>query len=687
VAKSKSKSYLLPNRDISWLSFNARVLQEAKDKRNSLYNKIRFLGIYSNNTDEFFRVRVATLNRLAQVQKPQSTQAKKLQQLLIQINEEVASQQKQFNSIFKNITQELQQQNIFLITNKQLDAEQCTFVEAYFAQTVRSFITPIMIESIATLPLLKDKLLYLACALGHTQQPLMCTYCLIDIPTTNLDRFVLLPTKGKKQFVILLEDVIRHCLPHLFAQFGFNQYSSSIIKLTRDAEIDYDSELKDTMISKLERGIKNRKKGKAVRFIYEQNIDKRLLNYLLKLLSLSKKDTLLPSGKIHNFKDFMNFPKHLFDTDTITQRPKSFTHKALEQPVRILGVLDAKDILLHFPYHSFDSIIDLLREASIDPYVQDITITCYRLARNSKIINALINAQRNSKKVTVILELKARFDEQANLYWKTVLEEEGIVVIVSEAHYKIHAKLCLITKKEFGKQHSYAFVSTGNLNEDTSKVYSDACLLTSRKSITKEVLATLNAIIKNNTALPKANKHLILSPHQTRNHFIQLINNEIKNYKAGHEAQIIFKLNSLSDTALIQAIIDAVKAGVPTALIIRSIYCVPIIQAANFKAISIVDTYLEHARIAYFGHKGKPKVYIGSADFMTRNLDHRIEACVQIIDPILQQELYNLLMLQLVDNQKARNLNNAIQNSYAQIAKKQQPLQSQIGIFKYLQGY
>ena len=676
-------------RDITWLSFNDRVLQEAKDVRNSLYDRIRFLGIFSNNLDEFFRVRVATLSRMAGLhhKKANFHLEKNPASILNTINDKVAIQQKTFDETFKEILQQLAKRKIFIKTNTQLNSAQRKFVLTYFEEEVRNQIVPLMIESIGRLPLLKDKNLFLACVLGNSDSPLMQTYSLIEIPSDEIGRFIILPSAPGQKNIILLEDVVRECLPLLFAQFGFNQYSSSIIKVTRDAELDIDNDISTDIISKLEKGLKNRKKGKATRFIYEKNIDPKLLEYLTLLLHLTKKDNLIAGGKYHNFKDFMNFPTSLFAKKDILERQKPFVHPLLIQPQRILGVLDKRDVLLHFPYHSFDSIIDLLREASIDPYVRTIKITAYRLARNSKILNALVNAVRNGKQVTVVLELRARFDEEANLRWKTRLEEEGVNVIVGKPNMKVHAKICLITKMEFGKTKQYGFVSTGNLNESTSKVYGDHCLLTSNKNILTGVKYIFQYLEGTNIQLLDKAIPIIASPINTRKYFLEQIENEINNVKKGKHAEVIIKLNSLSDEPLIKALKEAAKQGVKVRLIIRGIYCVDLPHQKknfDFKAISIVDSYLEHARVFYFANGGKPLVFISSADWMIRNLDHRVEASVSISDPVLQNELINILQLQLAENEKARILDNDNPNQYVPREKGVKVVRSQVEISKYL---
>jgi polyphosphate kinase len=486
--------------------------------------------------------------------------------------------------------------------------------------------------------------------------------------------------------IILLEDIIRFNLPHLFAPFGFNRFLGNIIKVTRDAEMEMD-EITANIITELEKGLKNRKRGRATRFIFDRNIDPGLLDYLIKRLNLSKKDNLIAGGRIHNFKDFMNFPASVF-TD-FHPRPRPFVHPLLQQPCRIMEVMDKYDVMLHFPYHSFDSVIDLVREAAIDPFVQSIKITAYRLAKDSKIINALINAVRNGKQVTVMLELRARFDEEANLQWKSRLEEEGVKVVLGPPNMKVHAKMCIIKKREFNRTRQYGFISTGNLNENTARYYVDHCLLTTNRNILADVNRIFNAleepVLKMETL--KQCKTLPVAPLNMRRFFINLINKEIRVAKKKKKAAITLKMNSLVDKELIDKLYEAARAGVQVQLVIRGICCVYTQQKAfkgNMKAISIIDEYLEHGRVFVFHNEGKPLVYISSADWMVRNLDHRIEAAAPVYDKHIQEELTDILGIQLAENVKGRILDNEQQNAYVTRHEHEPEVRSQIAIYDYL---
>lgn len=673
-------------RDISWLSFNARVLQEANDATVPLKERIRFLGIFSNNLDEFFRVRVGALKRMAKLKNSSKKKSEENPQKIIDdIQLSVLQQQAEFDRIWVGIQKELRNEKIFLINEKQLNKEQQKFIQYFFEEEVRSNTIPLMIESIAAFPYLREKSIYLGVVLSHKTAAYKQKYALIEIPVSAVGRFVLLPSKPGEQHIILLEDVIRFCLPAIFSYFGFDTYKAHIFKVTKDAEIDIDNDLSTTLIQKIEKGLKDRRKAKAVRFVYDKDMDAGLLAYLIRRLQLSKNDNIIPGGRIHNFRHFMNFP-NVFSTKNIRKKP--FTHPALKTTQRVTDVILEKDVMLHFPYHNFNSLIDLLREAAIDPDVTTIKITCYRLAAKSKIINALINAVRNGKHVVVCIELSARFDEEANLAWKERLELEGVKVLIGIPNMKVHAKICMIKKRVKNYTIHYGFISTGNLNEQTAKVYADHCLLTSDRYVMADINRIFNYLENPNTGMHilKTCKTLLVSPVHMRKHIYTLIQKEIKHAKAKKTASIILKLNSLSDTKLIQKLYEAAKAGVHIKLIIRGICCM-LTQNKKFhppiQAISIVDEYLEHARVMVFYNGGKEKYFISSADWMVRNLDHRLEAATPIVDEAIQQELKDILQIQIQDNVKARILDNKLSNQYVQ-AKNKKKIRSQVETYHYL---
>ncbi len=676
-------------RDISWLSFNSRVLQEAADTSVPLNERIKFLGIFSNNLDEFFRVRVAALRKMIEL----GTKAKMHleldpQKILKEIQEKVLIQQTEFEKIWKEILVELKKQSIHFLSETELNIEQKQFVQQYFDEEVRSSIVPLMIESLNQFPILNDKSIYLACTLIKQDKSIPKRFALVSVPSRILPRFIILPSKKGEQNIILLEDIVRFCLPNIFSFFGYDKFSSHIIKVTRDAEIDIDNDVSSTLIQKIEKGLKNRKKGKPVRFVFDKNIDKPLLKYLIKRLELTQKENIIPGARIHNFKDFISFPEAVFKN--IDDTKKTFTHPQLSNNKSVTAVVMENDVMLHFPYHSFNSVIDLLREAAIDPDVQSIKITCYRLADKSKIINALTNAVRNGKQVTAVLELRARFDEEANLEWKEKLEEAGVKVLIGVPNLKIHAKLCLIKKRIKNVTTHYGFVSTGNLNEKTAQVYGDHCLLTSDRNIMADVNRIFTYLEKPTTNLRflKACKTLLVSPLNMRRQLLLLINKEIKNARSKKKACITLKVNSLSDKILIERLYEAAREGVKLKLIIRGICCM-FTESKRAKktiqAISIIDEYLEHARVMVFENDGKPKVFISSADWMVRNIDHRIEVACPILETNIKKELIDILDIQLNDNTKARNLNNKQDNKYI-LFDKSNKVRSQIQIFKYLKG-
>jgi len=672
-------------RDISWLAFNGRVLQEAGDQTVPLRERIRFLGIFSNNLDEFFRVRVATLKRMIEYGNKMNFHLEESPgEILNEITLKVTDQQNQFNRTWNIITEELNKQKIFILTNNELNKEQQEYVLNYFNDYVRINIVPLMIENLQVFPTLSDKSIYLACKLSKKDGTVPQRYALVSVPR-RLARFVILPPNENNNYIILLEDIIRYCLPQIFSFFGYDTFSSGIIKVTRDAEIDIDNDISTSLIQKIEKGLKNRKKGKPVRFIFDKEIDTGLLNYLTKRLGLSGKDNIQAGERIHNFKDFMNFPASVFQKKN--PRKKPFIHPLLRNVNSVMEVILQRDVLLNFPYHSFNSLIDVLREAAIAPEVVSIKISCYRLAAESNIINALTNAVRNGKAVTVILELRARFDEEANLEWKEILEDAGVKVFVGLPNLKVHAKICLIKKRTNKHIVEYGFISTGNPNGKTSLVYGDHCLLTSNRQIMSDIKRVFNYLENpKNIQTLKRCSHLLISPLDMRRQIISLINKEIRNAKVKKTASVILKLNSLSDEELILKLDEAARAGVKIKMVIRGICCM-FTENKKFKekvkAISIVDEYLEHARVMIFHNGGKEKYFISSADWMVRNLDHRVEVACPVYDKNIQQELKDILHIQLHDNVKARILDNELSNKYVG-SDGSTKIRSQIETYNYL---
>lgn len=660
-------------RDVSWLSFNGRVLQEAADTTVPLPLRIKFLGIFSNNLDEFFRVRVAGLKRATAIKDKDAIASffEDPNVILEEINEIVIKQQKKFDKTWKNIQKDMAEQHVFIKSAEELTPKQSKFVKKYYTEDVESNIIPLLLDDVRPMPYLRDKSLYLGVAMRKSQWQYETKFAVIELPTRAVGRFLIVPS-GKKghKHVVLLEDVIKVNLPHIFSYFGFDEFYAHAFKITKDAEFDIDNDINTTLVEKITEGVKNRRKGKPTRFVFDEDMDEKLVEFLIKKLHLSKKDSIIPGQKIHNFKHFMDFPQVFKSYNRPVER-KALKHPAFKGLKRVSDVITSSDVLLSFPYHRFDPVIDLLREAAMDPDVQSIQITIYRMASNSKIANALINAARNGKEVTVMLELRARFDEEHNLEWKDRFEMEGVKVLLGIPEKKVHAKLCIIKKRVDQKTIQYGFVSTGNINEKTAALYGDHCLMTSNRNVMADINRIFVALRKPKVDLfttLKDCKSLLVCPTDMRNKIVNYLDEEIKEAKAGRKAQIIIKINSLSDKDIIKKLYDAATAGVQIDMIVRGIYCA--VNQEKFKqqirAISIVDEYLEHARVLYFYHGGKEHIYISSADWMTRNLDHRIEAAVRIHDRDIKKQLKDILEIQLQDNIKARILDTSLSNEYVQ---------------------
>ncbi|MFH1159799.1 MAG: polyphosphate kinase 1 [bacterium] len=679
---TKRKKIDILNREISWLHFNGRVLQEAADKQNPLIERLKFLGIFSNNRDEFFRVRVATLNRMLKVETIHYDSAINPKKVLQQIGEIVQSQEKDFQQIFESIVEEFATHDILLVNECQLTPKQGEFVRRYFQEQVRVFLFPLMISSFKDISGLVDKSIYLAVSLESSDPQKKRDYSLIEVPTKTLSRFLILPKEGKKQFVMLLDDVIRFCLSEIFSIFGFDKFSAYTVKVTRDAEIDIDTDVSKSFLEVMAESVKQRKRGNPVRFVYDNSMPKELLKLLTRTLDIRKDDPIRGGGRYHNFKDFMSFPD--LGHPELEFRPMpAQRHRDITPNISLINLIRQKDIMLHFPYQTFRHVIDLLREASIDPKVRSIKMTIYRAAKNSSVINALINAARNGKYVTVYMELQARFDEEANIYWAQRLHEEGVKIIHSIPGFKVHSKLLLIRRKENNKNVFYSMINTGNFNEDTARIYADDCLLTSDPRICLDVFSAFQQM--ESAYRPYRYKSMILSPFSMRNHFIRLISNEIKQAKAGKDAWVVIKLNNLVDGPIVRKLYKASQAGVSIKLIVRGICTmIPGVPGLSdhIEGISIVDRFLEHSRILIFCNGGDHRYYITSADWMSRNFDNRIEVACPIYDKAIQKEIWEMLQIQLADNTKARILGKGKPNQYRKTTGS--PVRSQERIYEYL---
>lgn len=645
------------NRDLSWLSFNARVLQEAEDTTVPLLERLRFLGIYSSNRDEFYRVRVATIRRMKKFgKKGKLLIGADPGKLLEKIQEVVVEQQDRFDKIYNSILDDLKSENIFIVNEYGLDKQEQKFVSTFFDERVSPYLIPIMVDSAPKFPYLKDRMIYLAIRIIRHGKDGKTKYALIEVPTDVLPRFIVLPKSGGTTSIILLDDIIRFSLKNIFSIFNYDKIDAYSISITRDSELDIDTDISKSFIEKISKSVKQRTKGEPVRFMFDESIPDKLLTFLLKNIKLKDSD-IIPGGRYHNFRDFMNFPK-VGASNLLYEPTPHVDHARLSGVRSYLKAIHKKDIMLSYPYHTFNHIAEILREAAIDPKVDSIKVTLYRLANNSNIVNALVNAVRNGKQVTAVVELQARFDEEVNIYYSNKLQEEGVHVIFGVPGLKVHTKMFLITSRENNKIVQYAHIGTGNFNENTATIYADHALLTSNPFITREVEKLFN--FYQNNYKTGSYKHLIVSPFNSRKRFKALLANEIKNAKAGKNAWMILKMNSLSDVELVDSLYEASKAGVKIDLIVRGICAlVPQLKnkSENIRVISIVDRFLEHSRIYIFCNDDSNKYYISSGDWMSRNLDYRSEVTVPIFDSDIQKDLNKYIQMQLSDNCKARLVN------------------------------
>ncbi len=668
--------YKYIDREKSWLAFNARVLQEAADENVPLLDRLRFLGIFSNNLDEFFRVRYAAIRRLSLsgVSGEKVLGGISAHQLVKDITEIVIQQQSESLLILNIIESKLQDENIFIINENQISSEQENFIKDFFIQKVSPALVTIILNDLAEFPILKDTSGYLAIKLvmkAETESKILgfvkpkpeVRYAVIQIPK-SINRFVVLPSIGEKQYVILLDDVIRHNLSSLFNIFDYKSVSAHMIKITRDAQLDIDSDMSKSMLEKIATSVKDRRIGEPVRFIYDQSIGKDTLKFFLANMGIDSSDSIIPGGRYHNRRDFMDFP-NLGRFDLLYTPKIPLPVDGLSLDGSILNKIAKKDYLVNAPYQSFSYIIKFLREAALDPNVTAIKITLYRLAKNSQVISSLINAAKNGKKVTVQIELQARFDEASNIFYAEQMQTEGIELIFGIKGLKVHSKICLVERIEKGKLVRYGIISTGNFNESTAKVYTDVTLFTSHQQILKDVSKIFEFFNVNYRV--HRYKHLIVSPHYMRSKFNKLIEREISNAEEGKIAFIKIKLNSLTDIQLIDKLYDASNAGVKIQLQIRGICSlIPgvIGMSANIEAISIVDNYLEHTRVYIFGNENDPEVYISSADFMTRNIDGRVEVTCPIYDERIKNELIDNFNIGWKGNVKARLHSEKLDNKY-----------------------
>ena len=651
----------LINRELSWLSFNERVLQEAMDPTVPLTERMRFLGIYSNNLDEFFRVRVANLKRIIEV-KNEKVQGFKgtAEDLYIEIRKVVLKQQQLFENAYEQIKSEFEKDNIHFIDESACTTLELKELDDFFHEQLKHAIFPILLDKKRPLPKLRDYSIYLGVKIVSKTK---VRYALIQIPT-DYSRFFIL-RKGEQTNVILIDDIIRLYLNEIFAVYQAEQIEAYTFKFTRDAELDLDDDLSLSFFEKIEKSLKQRKKGQPVRFVYDAQMPNDLLLFLLQQLNLKKGVNTIPGGRYHNFKDFIRFPDFGNPSDRFQPQIPS-PHPDFMNCKSLISKINTKDVLLHFPYQQFDHVVDLLREASLDSKVKEIKINIYRVAKNSEVMNALLACIFNGKQVTVIFELQARFDEENNLWWSNRLKEYGANVIYGLQNLKVHSKLLQIKRSSEGKITYITYIGTGNFNEATAGMYTDLGLLTADKEISLEV-SRVFGMLENNLER-HAFRHLLVSPFNTRRKLMALIEREIKFAKAKKPAHIRLKFNNLTDIKMIDKLYAASKAGVKIELIIRGICCLkPGVKGLsdNITAISIVDRYLEHARFFIFSNNGKPEYFISSADWMERNLDQRVEVGTILKDPAIQQQIDLIFDYQLKGSVKARSISADYKNAYS----------------------
>ena len=669
------------NRDLSWLSFNERVLKEASDPRNPLVERMRFVGIFSNNLDEFFRVRYAIARRDFRLLKDEEMIAQ-AHSLLEQINSQVVQLQQKSLAILERIKEELKGEDIYIIDEREILPEHVDYVREYFINTISPALFTIILNEVEALPNLKDDVAYLAVRMllaSESGKKQKIQYALIELPKT-LDRFIVLPKIGNANYIILLDDVIRFCLSSHFYIFPCEDISAYMIKITRNAELDLDTDLNKSFIEKISTSVEGRKRAEPVRFIYDKLIDEEMLRFLKEKMGIQSTDSVIAGGRYHNRRDYMNFP-HCERKELMYKPFHPYPIKALKVEESLFSQIAQRDYLQYTPYHSFSYLIRFLREAALDPKVKSIKITIYRLAKQSQVINSLINAVKNGKKVTVQIELQARFDETANIHYAEQLQREGVNTIFGIRGLKVHSKIGVIEREENGKTYRYGFISTGNFNESSAKIYTDYTLFTAHQ----EILDEINRVFKffDTPFQVFQYKHLLVSPHYTKTTFLSLIDREIALAKEGKEAFLKLKMNGLTNEEMIEKLYEASQAGVKIQMIVRGVCgLLPQVQglSENIEVISIVDRFLEHSRLYIFGNDGNPLYYISSADWMSRNLNNRVEVSCPIYQKDIQQQLWDTFHLAWNDRVKARIIDKDQQNAYR---SQQQGQSSQEAIYNY----
>lgn len=677
------KNEIFFDRDLSWLSFNSRVLQEAMNPDVPLIERLKFLAIFSSNLDEFYRVRVASHRHVMRLKKKTREKFDLPHETLIKkINKKVDKQQNLLGDIFRNqLIPELAKHNIFFVTDADLSEEQVTFAREYYKNEVEQFITPIYIDESGEPPFLENKQLYFAArVMSEGNSSPKTENVIVNIPTTQTPRFVVLPCKEGRHLVIQLGDLMRLSLDRLFPGKQVTHFYS--IKLSRDAELYLEDEFSEDVIDKIKNSLGKREKGVPSRFLYDSAMPAPFLEFLQEVLQLEKED-IVPGGRYHNFNDFFDFPAP--DKPELFFEPfEPLPHAGLAEYDSCFEAIAQKDFMLHFPYQSYDAVIRFIEEAALDPGVESIKITLYRVASESRVNKALITAARRGVNVMVFDEVQARFDEESNIYWGDELTKAGAKVMYSYDKLKVHSKLCVVARREGEQLKRYAFLSSGNFNEKTAKIYCDHGLLTADPRLTEEGDRVFD-YLENREVIPEFD-HLLVAPFHLRKRLGKLIKNEIAQAEAGKKARITLKVNSLEDTKMIRKLYKAGQAGVEIRIIVRGICCLPPGVAGmskNIKIISIIDRFLEHARVYMFHNDGKEKIYVSSADWMKRNLSKRVEVAFPIYDKAIRKELKKLIKFQFQDNVRARKLNITQSNPYKK-NKSKKTVRAQYDTYFYL---
>ena len=647
--KIMSEAYV--DRDVSWMYFNRRILQEATKHQIPLLERLSFLGIYSNNLDEFFRVRMATLNRIAECEdKSVRTERERAKALIKQINKLNNKYAKEYEEAIHDVTRQLRAEHIYLLKENELDEEQQQYVRDFFRQKLSGFVSPLWISAVKQLADETDENIYLAVKM-HAEGRRLSDYALIELPVAISGRFVRLPDKDGNNYLMYLDDVIRFCLPMIFSGLNYDHFEAYAFKFTKDAEMEIDNDLRNGMLQKISKGVKSRKKGDALRVIYDSAMPKDLHKRVMNMLNLDRLDTVLAGGRYHNHKDLMSFPD-CGRKDLKYPRWEPLVRPELDSGESLLKLIQQGDRFIHVPYHSFDYYIRLLQEAAIHKEVKSIKTTLYRLAKDSKVVRALICAARNGKKVTVVIELLARFDEASNISWSKKMQDAGIHVIFGVENLKVHSKITHIGMKS---GNDIACISTGNFHEGNARVYTDYMLMTAARNVVRDVNSVFTFIEK--PYMPVSFKELLVSPNEMKKKFLKLIDAEIKNRQQGKPAYIRVKINHITDQDMVKKLYEASANGVPIDLLVRgNCSLVTGISGVSdtIRICGIIDRYLEHSRIFIFAAGGEEKCFIGSADWMPRNLDNRVEVVTPVYDPAIKADLSRVIDYGLHDNMQGR---------------------------------